>query len=475
MYFWPWKISSDTNLGRGSDPSQQPHHEAAREETPAKKSDSGVFESAKSVKQYAHLSTYDTQKLMHYYSLRLALLLAGTACILRPTNGLIWFCVLMPTITGLLSSTGLSFADYNVLLREAVLCGSVVLLVAALSDRYYFGEWTFPPYQWLNFNINQDLAVFYGRNDWHYYLSQGLPLLLTTSFPFTLVALYHTTALSTSNIRFSFTIIVLFTLATLSIISHKEVRFIYPLLPLLHILTASTISSFFFQTIITPPSATAKDQTPKATTTTKRAPLLYTLLTLNLLIAGYTTTFHQRGVISVTKFLRNEYELLALDGRGRLLSDPNAGGYDFVPKKTDYSDNETFAAFLMPCHSTPWRSQLFYSGLEAWALTCEPPIHLAAHSKERADYRDEADRFYDNPIKFLKEEVGTKDRPWPRYVVGFQGIEGVLKEYYESQMKRRKVQERWRSSNSHWHDDWRRQGDVVVWEFVDGSQNQVKA
>lgn len=85
-------------------------------------------------------------------------------------------------------------------------------------------------------------------------------------------------------------------------------------------------------------------------------------------------------------------------------------------------------------------------------------------------YRDEADRFYDNPEKFLREEVNTKERPWPRYIVGFEGIEGVLKEFYEKEMKGFVVRERWRGFNSHWHDDLRRKGDVVVWEFVDGSK-----
>ena len=86
------------------------------------------------------------------------------------------------------------------------------------------------------------------------------------------------------------------------------------------------------------------------------------------------------------------------------------------------------------------------------------------------EYRDEADRFYDDPVRFLKEEVNTKEKPWPRYVVGFEGIEGVLKSYYEEEMKGFVVREKWRGFNSHWHDDSRRKGDVVVWEFVDGSK-----
>jgi phosphatidylinositol glycan class B len=377
----------------------------------------------------------------------------------------------MPTITRLFTSSKASISDYIVLIREAILCGSVVITISAASDFYYFGEWTFPPYQWLNFNINQDLAVFYGRNDWHYYLSQGLPLLLTTYLPFALVAILHATSLPTSDIRFLLTVTIFTTLSTLSLVSHKEVRFIYPLLPLLHILAAPIITSFFQTTAmkVTHPPPFPSTPRTEIITILHRKKLLALLLALNIGIASYTTLVHQAGVISVTKFLRTEYEALALDGRGRLLSDPEAGMHDEVKKKTDYDDSETFVGFLMPCHSTPWRSQLFYPGLKAWALSCEPPIHLAPHSIERESYRDEADRFYDNPAKFLKEEVNNKEKPWPRYIAGFESIKDVLKEYYENEMQGFVVKERWRAKNSHWHDDPRRKGDVVVWEFVDGT------
>ena len=99
-------------------------------------------------------------------------------------------------------------------------------------------------------------------------------------------------------------------------------------------------------------------------------------------------------------------------------------------------------------------------------------MDLPANSTEREAYRDEADRFYDDPARFLREEINTRERPWPRYIVGFEGIAGWLREYYESEagMPGFQVMERWRGRNSHWHDDWRRKGDVVVWEFVDPSK-----
>lgn len=354
---------------------------------------------------------------------------------------------------------------------------TAVLTASAISDKMYFGEWTFPPYQWLNFNITKSLAVFYGTNDWHYFLSQGLPLLLTTYLPFGLIALWSSSSLSStalpariSNIRFLLTFIVLTTITTLSRISHKEVRFIYPLLPALHILAAPHALSFFNATSH---KATILNASSRAKINIKswRLFLLIALVLTNLGIAAYSTQFHQRGVIDVLSFLRTEYEDLHLTLRGELSPiDPRDA---FRDGHSGGDANETFAAFLMPCHSTPWRSHLIYPSLRAWALTCEPPLDIPAGTPERAAYRDEADRFYDDPVGFLKSEVNTKDRPWPRYIVGFEGIESDLQNYYKQEMPGFEVRRRWSGFNSHWHDDQRRVGKVIVWQFVDGSQPQV--
>ncbi|KAH6672869.1 glycosyltransferase family 22 protein [Halenospora varia] len=431
LYHWPWSISLDPTPESSADSTKSPEKSAA---TPARPS---TFGSSKSVN-----------------SLRIALLLAGTACILRPTNGLIWFPIVMPIINRILSSsTRMNTSDYIILIREAILCGSLILLVSGISDRLYFGEWTFPPYQWLNFNVNQDLAIFYGRNDWHYYLSQGLPLLLTTFLPFGLWGILQATTTDTNSIPFLLCTTLLTTITSLSLIAHKEVRFIYPLLPILHVLAAPSIWSFFHTTATktTHPPPFPSTPVTKTVTIINHKLLLTLLVAVNVMIGGYTTLYHQRGVLSVLTFLRQDFEAHHLTPRG-------------IPFPT--TQNETFAAFLMPCHSTPWRSQLFHPSLHAWALTCDPPIHIPAGTPERLAYLDEADRFYADPVGFLKREVGGRERPWPRYVVGFEGIEGWLRTYYREVMGEGfVVRERWRGGNTDWIDDERRNGNVVVWEF----------
>jgi phosphatidylinositol glycan class B len=389
----------------------------------------------------------------------------------------------MPTLTKLASSSTTSsrvlFNDYIVLIREFVLCGGAVLVASGASDRLYYSAWVFPPYQWLHYNLSQDLAIFYGQNDFHYYITQGLPLLLLTFLPFALVGLWKASFGSISSLSFVLSTIVLTNIASLSFISHKEVRFIYPLLPILHLLAVPTFTHFF-QSVTPGPAPSLLNPDAKVERKTKHKKTLALMIVFNIILSAYGTQIHQRGVLSVVKFVRLEYEGLAFDRRGVSLSLPEANrwvelenteGSPQYPIVTDFDDAETIAAFLMPCHSVPWRSKLVHPGLHAWALTCEPPIDIPAGSVERANYRDEADRFFDDPVKFLRTEVNTRERPWPRYVVGFEGIESAVREYYETDgMPGFKMQEKWRGFNSHWHDDPRRQGDVVVWEFVDGSK-----
>ncbi|KAF2441939.1 glycosyltransferase family 22 protein [Karstenula rhodostoma CBS 690.94] len=387
--------------------------------------------------------------------LRLSLLLAAFACILRPTNALVWITLLLPTWWRA------STRQRYILIREISLCGAVTIACSVLSDRFYYQTWTFPPLRFLYFNIFQSLAVFYGTNRPDYYLTEGLPLLLTTALPFALVGLWH--GLSTRSPRsghardaeaqtllsqLAWTSLTV--TASLTLLTHKEVRFLYPVLPFLHVLAAKPLTTFF------PPHASIS-----------RKALLTLLLTANLLIAGYASQVHQRGVIDVLAHLRHKHEAL-----------------NYPPSGTGARPTNTSVAFLMPCHSTPWRSHLVHASLSAWALTCEPPLNIPL--PDRAAYLDEADQFFlsPGPAGWLRDSMEHVDtvfaggsrssrhwarvegsvqrasrRPWPQHLVFFAQLEPVLREVLAGSTYR----ECWRGFNSHWHDDWRRQGDVLVW------------
>ncbi|KAF8469068.1 Alg9-like mannosyltransferase family-domain-containing protein [Kalaharituber pfeilii] len=405
-------------------------------------------------------------------TLKLALGLAAIACILRPTNALIWAC-----LGTFLLIRAPNKKEKLMVASEAFQTGVTAILVNLLLDKNYYGTLTFPPWNFLKFNLLQSLSVFYGRNPWHYYLTQGLPLLLTFYAPIAIheissifekagdVLIHNSevhaliaaqkkndpvsassppqmkkfkTFSPSLSARLQLSLAAASTILIYSLIPHKELRFLYPLLPIFLLLTASSLHNV---SRISPST---------------RKKLVVFLIALNVPIAWYTTQVHQRGVIDVVNWLRRDQE------------------------------NWRSVGFLMPCHSTPWMSSLQVRdtrGRDMWALTCEPPVGLS--EEERKVYLDEADQFYLNPITFLRENFPTppmKGRnrlkrmreetkyQWPDRLVFFQVLEQeVLKEYLgvgdnkevgEDGSRYRPCN---RFFNSHVHEDKRRKGNVVVY------------
>lgn len=381
-----------------------------------------------------------------------ALAAAAMAFYIRPTNIITWVA-----ISAGLVGCNRNYRKAGTLVLAAAFTGAAIVAVFACADYFYYGDWTFPPFKFLYMNLVQSLAVFYGKNRIDYYFTEGLPLLLTTALPFAAAGVWQ--SLRSEYIqkpkkyverqtRFVFALAVIFTVLAFSAIAHKEMRFIYPLLPMLLVLAAGPVAQFFHHFPV-----------PRS----KFRQLLLTLmLTTNIYIAGYVSTTHQRGVIEVMHYLRHRQEPWLLG----VVSEA-----DLPPR---VSRNVT-VGFLMPCHSTPWRSHFIYPEIEAWALTCEPPINLSA--KEREAYLDEADVFYDDPQLWLESNmvdmrfVSAHEDPdearfelsglreWPQYLVFFEQLEPTMKAVLADS----RYKECRRFFNTHWIDDWRRKGDVVVW------------
>ena len=426
----------------------------------------------------------------------MSLVFSAIAVVLRPTNVFIWLAILTLVLTRLTldGTSPLQRQSLLVLVREIAVCGLSTLALSVVSDRLYFGFWAFPPYKWLHFNVSQSLAVFYGRMPWHYYLSQGIPLLTTTFLPFTLLGLYKsgspsgTSSILQSNTLRTLAFTVFTAVGTLSMVSHKEVRFIYPLLPVLHILAAPFASSFFTARPPPPPPTGKPAGTQPRPSTLRHKSILTSILSINLLLAGYLSLFHQPAPISAVNFLRSEFERLhpdSLDLHHHCSSCASASSSSTGSE--DDNDEPLFALFLTPCHSTPWRSHLAYPRLRARALTCEPPLNTAPGTAERAAYRDEADRFYDDPAGFLRREVWPPPAPGrlgaggglPRFVVGFEGVEGVLLEVVgrgDGGGVGGNLTRRWSAFNGLFNEDWRRRGRLVVWDTgVGGREEEVEA
>ncbi|KAI1432339.1 glycosyltransferase family 22 protein [Xylaria sp. CBS 124048] len=436
LYYWPWSL-----LGTETD------------EGGAARNTSALFSDHSQVN-----------------SLRLSLFLAAFAVLLRPTNIFVWIaiCTLMLTRFTLGGKSPLDRRVLFIFSREFFACGLLALGISLVCDRQYFGEWKFPPFAWLYFNLAKDLAKFYGQNDWHYYLLQGIPLLCTTMVPFVLQGLVKSLdaessySVTTANTLKALTFIVITTICTLSLVSHKEVRFIQPLLPALHILAAPYITSFF-----TNISTSSAKICPPPALRWRRKPLLAIALLVNIVIGGYLSWFHAAAPIEVMSFLRGEFERVHPSQLNFGRASPNAT----LTQNTINPPQELFALFLTPCHATPWRSHLIYPALSARALTCEPPLDTAPDSLERTTYQDETRRFYNDPVNFLAENMwppGAPGEHMARYIVGFEGIETPLHMYFGSdgpgarhQIELREV---WSAWNGLFTDDERKSGRLIVWE-----------
>ncbi|KAI7168121.1 glycosyltransferase family 22 protein [Hortaea werneckii] len=378
--------------------------------------------------------------------LNVSLFAAALACILRPTNVLVWM-----VLTFMLFRHNAS--KIQTLAFRAVACGMIVLIVSLVADTAFYGKLTFPPLNFLQFNVVQSLSTFYGVNRPDYYFTEALSLMLTTALPFAAIGLWQglrrptvddTEENHARQLRYLLTWTVLTMVLVLTLITHKEVRFIYPLLPMLHVIAAEPMANFFHPL-------------PVPASYTRRA-LLALMMTANLLIASYAGTTHQRGVIDVMHYLRKQQEAR------------------FQRPPTGSQPNIT-VGFLMPCHSTPWRSHLVHPEIAAWALTCEPPIDIPP--EQRATYLDEADVFYKTSAEdWLRSNMASADtikrdslvtssdtvkddklRDWPEYLAFFDQLVPTLDNYLAGT----RYTECWRGFNTHWHDDSRRYGDVVVW------------
>lgn len=216
------------------------------------------------------------------------------------------------------------------------------------------------------------------------------------------------------------------------------------------------------------------------------------LLLVNGVIAYYVSVSHASGAINALQYLREQHNDLPAKFVGhQSFSQPSAASLPSSPVTMT-------VGFLMPCHSTPWRSHLVFPTVDAWALTCEPPIML--NETQKATYLDEADQFYENPAAFLHANMvgGTRHLPgrpsyqtnyrpsvdtttttprgpnqptqtkhdWPDYLVFFAQLEPLL----QSELRSSAYSECHRTWNTAWHDDWRRKGDIIVWCLDASSQ-----
>ncbi|XP_078702493.1 GPI alpha-1,2-mannosyltransferase 3-like isoform X2 [Branchiostoma floridae x Branchiostoma belcheri] len=289
--------------------------------------------------------------------------LAALSCLVRPTAAIMW-----------LPLCGLHLVNCRNKLHTFTLhfipVGVGALAWSAVVDRIFYGKWVLVQYNFLEFNVLSNQGSFYGSHPWHWYVTQGFPVVMATQllpFVFGAVKFWKKQKLVL--------LIVLWTVMVYSCLGHKEFRFIMPVLPL------AMISCGLWLQWLTP---------------WLRVSTVALLLVTNLPLALYTSLVHQRGTVDVMSYLSQQ-----ADRQGH-----------------------TSVLFLMPCHSTPFYSHVHHN-ISMRFLECPPDL------ERRPGYMDEADIFYQDPPAWLKNNFGP-DVPLPTHVVMFntlhQDVEDFLTE-----------------------------------------------
>ncbi|CAN6466607.1 unnamed protein product [Victoria cruziana] len=340
-------------------------------------------------------------------SRKTALVIAAFACIIRPTNAVIW--IYLGTLHLFEARDKVKFV-----FTEVAPIGAAVLALSCLFDRWMYGTWVFVPLNFVKFNFFSSGGDYYGTHRWHWYFSQGFPAMLFTFAPFTIVGIWQSKEWKLFGL-------VAWVLGIYSILGHKEFRFVLPVLPI-----ALMFSGYTLAKIGKCHSVELKGKGVRNTKRTfdfKKKWAIFFLLLTNLPMAFYMSMIHQRGSEDAMAFLAREAATGKVDS---ILS-------------------------LMPCHSTPYYSTL-HRNISMSFLDCTP-------SSEEG-YVDESDRFLLDPAKFVSNMALNWKQP--SHILLFDSQERHLNNFLASHS----YQQVGRFFHAHFKVDRELQGAVLVYALT---------
>ncbi|KAK7265324.1 hypothetical protein RJT34_32943 [Clitoria ternatea] len=309
-----------------------------------------------------------------FVSRKWGLVVAAGACAIRPTSAITWLYV------GLLEL--LKARDrLKFIFLEVAPIGILVLGLTCLLDRFMYGAWILVPLNFLKFNFLSSGGDYYGTHKWHWYFTQGFPVMIFSHLPFCIAGIIYSK-------QWKFSGLLTWVLGFYSLLGHKEFRFVLPVLPI-----ALMFSGYSLAVMEDPGSAEfkGKDSSRKHTRCPPkmRIATLF-LLATNIPMALYMSLVHQRGSEDVMNHLARE----ALDGKVKSI------------------------LFLTPCHATPYYSMLHHN-LPMQFLDCTP--------SEQKGVPDESDRFLMDPVTFVSEYA--KNSTLPSHIVLFDSEEQKLRNF----------------------------------------------
>jgi phosphatidylinositol glycan class B len=333
------------------------------------------------------------------------LFFAALAFAVRPTSGVFWVFLAVFHLFTLRTWKDRFYFVFG----QALPVGLGVWAVSMIVDFYFYGRWVVVPWNFLRFNVVQKISSFYGVHSWHWYITQGLPVMVFTFLPLMAVGIWK-------GVSHSVPLLLLFVwgVAVFSLLPHKEFRFLFPLLPLAHIYSGHGLRfvSAYLGADDTPPrtwwfssASSRKALPPKRGGGRKRLtpksgagrPLGVLMVCAVLVISHgamicYFSYAHQRGPIDVMAYLRANVHVL---------QNPEA---------------DMRVDFLMPCHATPYYAYI-HRNISMDFIQCLPPLK----TPQGETIVDESRSFFAGPIPFLEGRY-AKPKPWPTHLVMFDSL-----------------------------------------------------
>nr|CAB3264859.1 GPI mannosyltransferase 3-like [Phallusia mammillata] len=286
--------------------------------------------------------------------------ITSLSVVLRPTSAAMW----APMYVWLLYKY---FRHSTILVKMFLKIAVLALLTLAIAtfvDRMIYGRWVFAHYHFLHFNVITGQGTYFGREPWHWYVTEGIPVITGPHLPLVAYGVYLTCRkriIHSCREKVVSTMLLVICGSTVfmySVPGHKEHRYLLNLVPILCFFSGISMRSFNRKW--------------------KKLAVAWLVVT-NLVMVLYFGLVHQSAPLKVVDFLQK-----------RAKSD--------LKYNTELTGQ--FALFLLPCHSTPYYSHIHHN-VSMHFLTCHPD--LEGYGKR--EYIDEQDTFYKNPKQWLDINV----------------------------------------------------------------------
>ncbi|XP_018315655.1 GPI mannosyltransferase 3 [Mycetomoellerius zeteki] len=304
--------------------------------------------------------------------------IVGFLCMARPTAAIMWLPLYYIHIR-CLRYIRRDALEKKLLPGRCVLICFTCAIISILVDCYCYGTFVITPWKFFQMNVLRNVGSTYGIKHWLWYTYTALPVLLGLHFfPF-LFAFYSICKHPFFHAKESIMLVVIcWTLLVYSSLSHKEFRFILPLLPLLIYTSFTSLKHLNINANV-------------------RKRIIAMFMCSDIIIGLFISMIHQRGTLTIMEDLRDE------------ITRTNISSMDML--------------ILTPCHSTPLYSHL-HVNVSIRFLTCEPNL------SNTENYIDEADQFFANATIWLRDNyINNVKVTLPTYVIAFDKVASEISEF----------------------------------------------